>query len=68
MKGLVDETSTINNTSGQARSTIEKAAIAGKIVKLDTITRDGVTDYKAVIKKDGNNTEIKVSAGGLIIK
>lgn len=64
----VEETSFLSKTPGQAKATIEKAAIGGKVVKVDTVTRNGVTDYKAVIKKDGKDTEIKVAAGGVIIK
>jgi hypothetical protein len=64
----IEETSTLNKTPGQAKATIEKVAAEGKIINVNTITRNGVTSYKAVIKKDGKLSEIKVSAEGVIIK
>jgi hypothetical protein len=64
----IEETSTLNKTPGNAKAAIEKAAAGGKITKVNTVTRNGVTTYKAVIKKEGKNIEIRASVEGLIIK
>ena len=58
----------LNKIPGQAKATVEKAAIGGKIMGMTAVTRDSVISYKAVIKKDGVKSEIKVSAGGVILK
>jgi hypothetical protein len=64
----VEETFVLNKTPGNAKAAIEKAAIGGKIMNVDTVTRNGVISYKAFIKKDGKITEVKVAAEGLILK
>lgn len=53
---------------GPAKSAIEKAAEGGKIVKVESVTRNRATDYEAVIAKGDTNSEIKVTAEGVIIK
>ena len=63
----IEESSNINKTPGNAKAALENAAAGGKIIKVDTITRNGVTVYKAVIKKDGKNIEVKASLEGMII-
>jgi hypothetical protein len=64
----IEETSTLNKTPGNAKAAIENAAAGGKIIKVNTVTRNSVTTYKAVIKKEGKNIEIRASLEGLIIK
>jgi hypothetical protein len=64
----IEETSTLNKTPGNAKAAIENASAGGKIMLVNTVTRNGVTSYKAVIKKDGKSSEIRASGEGLIIK
>jgi hypothetical protein len=57
-----------NRFPGSAKSAIEKAAEGGKIVKVESVTGNGITDYEAVIAKGDTNSEIKVTAEGAIIE
>jgi uncharacterized membrane protein YkoI len=64
----VEESVTLNEIPGPAKTAIEKAATGGKITKLETVTKDGVTNYEAAIEKADKSSEIKVMANGSIVK
>jgi uncharacterized membrane protein YkoI len=64
----VEESTTLNQIPGPAKTAIEKAATGGKITKLETVTKGGVTNYEAAIVKAGKSSEIKVAANGSIVK
>jgi uncharacterized membrane protein YkoI len=64
----IEESTTLNEIPGPAKTAIEKAATGGKIIKLETVTKGGVTNYEAAIVKAGKSSEIKVAANGSIVK
>jgi uncharacterized membrane protein YkoI len=64
----IEEGTTLNEIPGPAKAAIEKAATGGKVTKVETVTKGGVTNYEAIITKSGKNSEIKVKADGSIIK
>jgi uncharacterized membrane protein YkoI len=64
----IEEGTTLNDIPVPAKAAIEKAATGGKITKVETVTKGGVTNYEAAITKSGKNSEIKVKADGSIIK
>lgn len=61
----VEEEVTLDSLPAGARSAVEKAAAAGKILKLESITRgDAVVAYEAQIKKGVKKSEIRVKPDG----
>jgi hypothetical protein len=65
----IEDPIALNKVPGQAKAAIEKAAtMEGKIMKVTAVVRDGVTSYRALIKKDGTKSEILVAAEGKVIK
>jgi uncharacterized membrane protein YkoI len=64
----VEEGVTLNEIPAPAKAAIEKAAIGGEILKVEAIIKNGVTNYEAAIAKKGKNSEITVTAAGLIVK
>ena len=64
----VEEGVAINEIPAPAKAAIEKAAVGGKVLKVESVTKNGVTNYEAAIKKNGKNSEIAVTAAGSIVK
>jgi uncharacterized membrane protein YkoI len=64
----IEEGTTLNEIPGPAKAAMEKAATGGKVTKVETVTKGGVTNYEVAIAKAGKDSEIKVKADGSIIK
>jgi uncharacterized membrane protein YkoI len=64
----VEEAVDLKDIPAPAKAAIEKAAAGGKITKVETITKNGVTSYEAAISKLGKHSEVKVAADGVLIK
>jgi Putative beta-lactamase-inhibitor-like, PepSY-like len=58
----------IDSLPAAARAAIEKRAMGGKIVKVETVTRGSVTTYEASYTKGGRTHEIGVKADGSPVK
>jgi uncharacterized membrane protein YkoI len=63
-----EEATTLDEIPVPAKAAIEKAAVEGKITRVETVTRKDITHYEAVITKAGKKSEIKVAADGSTIK
>jgi uncharacterized membrane protein YkoI len=64
----IEEGTALERIPGPAKAAIEKAAQGGKIARVESVTRKGVTSYEAIIVKEGKRSEIKATASGEIMK
>jgi len=51
-----------------ARAAIQRAAGSGTVERVEAVTKDGTTEYEAVVKKGGKKSEIVVSSDGTLQK
>jgi uncharacterized membrane protein YkoI len=64
----VEEEVPLNQIPATARTAIEKAAGAGKVLEVEMVTEGGKTFYEAQISRDGKKSEVKVDASGVMVK
>lgn len=64
----VEEEAAIASIPAAARAAIEKAAAGGKITRVETLTKGGVTTYEAAFTKGGRAHEVGVKADGSAVK
>jgi uncharacterized membrane protein YkoI len=64
----IEEAISLKDIPGPAKAAIEKAAVGGKIRKVEAVTKNGATNYEAAITKGWKDSEIKVTADGSIAK
>jgi uncharacterized membrane protein YkoI len=63
-----EEETSIEQIPAAARSAIEKAAVGGKLLLVETVTENGTAFYEGHIKKAGRESEVKVDADGRPVK
>jgi uncharacterized membrane protein YkoI len=64
----VEEATTLASIPDAAQKALTAAAGSGKIVTVETITKDSVVSYEAVIQKGGKKSEVAVTADGSVKK
>jgi uncharacterized membrane protein YkoI len=62
----VEETVSLDSLPEAARKALRAHAGTGKILRVEFVTRGSKVSYEAVIRKNGKNTEVSVSADGAI--
>lgn len=61
----VEEEVPMASLPAAARESLQKSIAGGKLVKLESISKNGaITAYEAEIKKGGKTSEVKVTPGG----
>ena len=61
----IEEVVPMASLPAPARESLQKIIAVGKLVKLESITRNGsVAAYEATIRKGGKTTEVKVTPAG----
>ena len=60
----VEEATELGSIPPAARKALESRA--GKILKVESVTKDSVVSYEAVIEKNGKKSEVAVSASGVV--
>ncbi len=60
----VEQTVPLENVPAPARSALLKRAGAGKVLKVESVTKDSTMHYEAVILKNGKKSEVEVSVDG----
>jgi hypothetical protein len=64
----IEEEVTMASLGTPVRSTIEQSAGKGRVLKVESITRNGsIEAYEAVIQKAGKKSEIKVAPDGKLM-
>jgi uncharacterized membrane protein YkoI len=58
----------IDSIPPAAKAAIEKKAAGRKIIKVETLTKEGKTTYEAAVKRMWKNAEIRVAADGSPVK
>jgi uncharacterized membrane protein YkoI len=64
----VEEEVAIDTLPAAAKAAIEKYAAGAKIVKTESVTKDGVVSYEATVLKGKKKSEVAVSADGTVKK
>ena len=64
----VEQEVALETLPGPVRAAIEKHAAGGKIVKVETVTRGGLTTYEGTYNKGGKDHEVGVKADGSPVK
>jgi len=64
----VEEEVAIAGIPAAARAAIEKKVAGGKITRVETLTKAGVTTYEAAYTKGGKTLEVSVKADGSEVK
>ena len=64
----VEEEVTIDKIPAAARAAMEKAAVGGKIAKVEILTKDKTVTYEAAIAKNGKTSEVTFTADGKPLK
>ncbi len=64
----IEETVALASIPAPARAAIQKAARAGKINKVESVTEKGTTNYEAAITRGGKKSEVKVDANGKTVR
>ena len=64
----VEEAATLESVPAAVKAALEKAAVKGKILKVETVTKGSAVSYEAVVSKNGKKSEVAVEADGTIKK
>ena len=64
----VEEATTLDGLPAAVKTTLEKAAAKGKIVRVETVTKGSEVSYEAVVNKNGKKSEVAVAADGTLKK
>jgi len=64
----VEQEIAMDSVPASARAGLEKQTAGGKITKVESVTRGGVTNYEAAYTKGGKSREAMVSAAGSPVK
>ncbi len=64
----IEEETAIDKIPAVARAAMEKAAVGGKITKVEILTKDKTVTYEAAITKKGKKSEVTFTAGGKPVK
>lgn len=60
----VEEATTLKSIPEAARKAIQAQAGSGKILRVESVTRDSVVSYEAAVQKAGKKSEVAVNADG----
>lgn len=61
----VEEATTLDQVPAAVQTSLAKA---GKILKIETVTKGSVVSYEAVVSKDGKKREVALTADGVLKK
>jgi hypothetical protein len=64
----IEEQVSLENVPAGVRTAIEKYAAGGKVLNVESVTRDNTTSYEAQVQKAGKKSEVKVSSEGTVLK
>ena len=62
----VEEAAKLGSVPEAAQKALRTKAGAGKILKVESVTKDSTISYEAVIEKNGKKSEVAVSADGVV--
>ena len=64
----IEEQVPLERVPSGARTALEKYAAGGKVLNVESVTRDNTTSYEAQVQKAGKKSEVKVSSEGTVLK
>jgi hypothetical protein len=64
----VEEATSLGEIPAAARTALQREAGSGKILSVESVTKDSTVNYEAVIQKNGKKSEIAVGADGSPVK
>jgi len=64
----VEESVTLESLPIAARAGLERVAGSGRILRIESVTRESVVTYEAVIERHGKKSEVSVNADGSLLK
>lgn len=64
----VEQQVSMGSIPAGARNAIERQAAGGKVLGVESVTRDGKTNYEARVQKAGKKSEVKVTPEGMAVK